>query len=79
MRRMSICATGDPDRLQPRVVEHIVVFVVNSNVEIAVLLVLFGPFNFGRLRAAYSYNLRVRNSVKQCVNMSLSLCRIDLL
>lgn len=74
LARMNIRAARDPDRLESGMSEHIVVFVIDSNSEFAVHLVLLGPFNLVRLRAAHGHDLCMGHPIKQCVNVPFALC-----
>ena len=53
--------------------EHLFIVAINSNPKLFIFVVILGPFDLMRLRAANGQNLRPGHPIKQSVNMAFAL------
>lgn len=73
LARVDICAGRDPDSLETRLCQHLIIAAVDSNSKLLVLWVFFGPVDLVGVAAAHGYDLGARHTVQQGMNMSLAL------
>jgi hypothetical protein len=70
---VNIRASRDPYCLETRVIKHLFVVVIDSDVKIFVILVRFGPGDFMFEGAAYCDHSDTRDSVEKSMDVSLAL------
>lgn len=70
---MHVSAGRHPNGLKPRMVEHLVVVVVDGDAKVLVLYVLLCPLDLMGGRAAHGHDASVRDSVEEGVDVTFAL------
>ena len=69
---MHICAGANPDSLNARVCEHVLIVLIYSNTKLLVFCIVPCPFKLVWEVCAYSHHFCARSSINQSVDVSLS-------
>lgn len=74
---MDVSARGDPDSLEPRMSQHLVVVAIHIDTEFLVFFIVSGPLDLVAVGGTHSYNTSPRDAVQQGMDMAFTLRRVS--
>lgn len=73
---MDVSACGDPDSLEPRVIQHLVIVAIDIDTEFLVFFIVSSPLDLVAVGGTHGYNTSPRDTVQQGMDMAFTLRRI---